>query len=420
MAASEEKVGIVKMAFVYTQNGEWYKAIEEYKKLLALDPDDPHVYNMMGDAYVKKNDDQDALDCYAKSRELYSAVGNFNKVGFIDKKIAKLNPDRMDVKHRRLQSGIGKTVEADVIAQEGKVDEALAKYQEMIAVEPSNYSYRDKLAALYLENAQVAEAAEQWGIIAQYHIDAGRLEQAQPYAARMAEVDPDSIETLRIQGLLALHKGDPAVTTEIHSKLAQMAYDRGEYEMAREALEHVVVVGSYAMKILRVKILVALKQIKEAREKLDAMLKENPSDEGVLEQILTLEESEKDWGAASAHVQALLERRPDDPKVMNRAARIFLQTAHHAEATELYMRLADHVLKDGHMEGALNYYDSILAYRPENIEALKHKAEIFLKMGRKTDVIATYKALQKIYNDKKMTAEALKVNAILSKLAGLR
>jgi tetratricopeptide (TPR) repeat protein len=420
MAASEEKVGIVKMAFVYTQNGEWYKAIEEYKKLLKLDPDDPHVYNMMGDAYVKKNDDQDALDCYARSRELYSTVGNFNKVGFIDKKIAKLNPDRMDVKHRRIQAGIGKTVEADVIAQEGKVDEALAKYQEMIAAEPGNYSYRDKLAALYLENAQVTEAAEQWAIIAQYHIDAGRLEQAQPYAARMAEVDPESLETLRIQGLLALHKGDPAHTTEVHSKLAQAAYDKGEYEMAREALEHVVVVGSYAMKLLRVKVLIALKQIREAREKLDAMLKENPSDEGVLDQILTLEEGEKDWNSAAAHVQALLERRPNDPKVMNRAARIFLQTARHVEATELYLRLADLVTKEGHLDGAVNYYESILAYRPDHVEALRRKAEVFLKQGKKADVIATYKVLQKAYNDKKMTAEALKVGAILSKLSGLR
>jgi len=420
MVNSEEKVGIVKMAFVYTQNGEWYKAIEEYKKLVLLDPEDPHVCNMMGDAYVKKNDDQDALNAYVRSRELYSALGNFNKVNSIDRKISKLNPDRMDVKHRHLQAGVTKTVEADVMALEGRLDEALAKYLDIIAAEPMNYSYRDKLAGLYLENAQVTEAAEQWKIIAEFHIDNGRMEQAAAYARKMSEVDPDSLDTLRLQGHLALTQGDTANTTEINSKLANLAYDMGEYEIAREALEHVVVVGNYPMKLLRVKVLIALKQTKEAREKLDGMLKENPTDEGVLDLLLTLEEQEKDWSSAQSHVQALLEKRPDDLKVMGRAARIFLQTAHHVEATELYLRLAEGAVKESNLEGAFNYYECILAYRPDNTDALKKKAELFLKQGKKQEVVATYKILQKVFNDKKMTADALKVGAILAKLSGLR
>ena len=47
---TDDKAMIVKMAFLYVQGGEWYKAIEEYKKLLSMDPQDGHVYNMMGDA----------------------------------------------------------------------------------------------------------------------------------------------------------------------------------------------------------------------------------------------------------------------------------------------------------------------------------------------------------------------------------
>ena len=61
---SEDKNIIVKMAYLYVQSGEWYKAVEEYKKLLAMDPEDAHVFNMMGDAYAKKEDDQDSFDAY--------------------------------------------------------------------------------------------------------------------------------------------------------------------------------------------------------------------------------------------------------------------------------------------------------------------------------------------------------------------
>src|SRR5579863_7344771 len=100
--AEEDKAMIVKMAFLYVQSGEWYKAIEEYKKLLQMDHYDPHVYNMMGDAYAKKNDDKDAFGAYQESRELYAKMGNLNKVAAIDKKVAKLSPDRMDPQQRRL------------------------------------------------------------------------------------------------------------------------------------------------------------------------------------------------------------------------------------------------------------------------------------------------------------------------------
>jgi tetratricopeptide (TPR) repeat protein len=35
------------MAYIYFQEGRWDKAIEEYKKLLALDPEDINTHNML-------------------------------------------------------------------------------------------------------------------------------------------------------------------------------------------------------------------------------------------------------------------------------------------------------------------------------------------------------------------------------------
>jgi tetratricopeptide (TPR) repeat protein len=129
---SDEKQMIVKLAFVYTQNGDWYKAIEEYRKILALEPDNPAMYSSIGDAYSRKGDDQDALDAYWKARELYSAQCNSAKVSLIEKKLAKLNVDRLDPKHRGVIRTLQKTAEADQMAQEGHLEEALALYRQMI------------------------------------------------------------------------------------------------------------------------------------------------------------------------------------------------------------------------------------------------------------------------------------------------
>ena len=88
---ADDKAIIVKMAFLYVQGGEWYKAIDEYKKLLAFDPEDAHVHNMMGDAYAKKEDHAEAFQSYLKSKEIYEHQGHSSKLASIDKKIAKLS-----------------------------------------------------------------------------------------------------------------------------------------------------------------------------------------------------------------------------------------------------------------------------------------------------------------------------------------
>src|SRR5260221_6840008 len=95
---ADDKAMHVKMVFVHVQNGEWYKAIEEYKKILALDPYDPHVYNMMGDAYARKKDDKESFEAYLKSRELYDKLGNLEKVASVERKIAKLSTSNLETK----------------------------------------------------------------------------------------------------------------------------------------------------------------------------------------------------------------------------------------------------------------------------------------------------------------------------------
>src|SRR5258708_3046358 len=123
---AEDKAMHVKMAFLYIQSGEWYKAVEEYKILLKEDPYDPHVYNMMGDAYAKKKDDKKAFESYLESRELYTKLGNMQKVSNIDKKISKLSSDKMDIKQRQQLTSFTKSQEAENLATEGKLEEAVA------------------------------------------------------------------------------------------------------------------------------------------------------------------------------------------------------------------------------------------------------------------------------------------------------
>ncbi len=417
---SEDKAMIVKMAFLYVQNEEWYKAIEEYKKLLQMDHYDPHIYNMMGDAYAKKKDDKEAFEAYQESRELYSKLGNTAKVSAIDKKIAKLSADRMDPQAKRLFLTITKSQEAEQLAAAGDFDQAVAHYQQLIAAEPINFTYREKLAGLFLDNAHVSEAVAQLKAIADIHLSEGRVDAAQEYAGKISLIDPEGIDTLRLLAVLAKKKGDLEGAAKHYGKLAQLAFDAGQPEEAKGALDEAAQAGRADLKPLLAKVLLALKKPVEAKQQLEALLKENPGDEALVEQLLSLSEETKDWNGAHAHITALLQKRPGEAKLQPRLARILLQVGKRAEALQIYLNLALGALKDNKLDAAFTYFDSILALEPDNIDVLKKKAEIYLKLGKKQEVIDAYKKLQAVFTQKKMAEEAKRVGLILTKLAGLK
>jgi tetratricopeptide (TPR) repeat protein len=416
----DDKAMIVKMAFLYVQSEEWYKAIEEYKKLLALDPLDGHVHNMMGDAYAKKKDDADALQAYLKSKEIYETQGQSNKIASIERKISKLSPERMDIKQKQFFLSITKTQEAEHLAAEGNLDAAVAFYQQLIAAEPINFSYREKLSNLFLENAMVSEAAAQLKAIADIHLAEGRLDMAQNYAGKISLIDPEGIDTLRLLAELAKQKGDSEAAAKHNAKLAQRAFDAGQYEEAKNAIEAATQAGRGDLKLLLAKTFMALKKTAEAKQQLEAIFKENPDDEALLDQLLSLSEETKDWNGAYHHIQILLQRHPDDPKLQPRLARILLQVGKRPEALQIYSNLAQAALKENKTDAAFGYFDSILALEPDNIEVLKKKAEIYLKLGKKQEVIDIYKKLQAVFTQKKMVEEAKKVGLILSRLSGLK
>ena|GEM_PF-1345698 len=416
---SDEKQNIIKLAFVYTQNGEWYKAIEEYRKILQSEPDNAALLNSIGDAFGRKGDDQDALDSYWHARGIFMAQGNTAKVGSIEKKVAKLNADRMDAKHKALVRTLQKTSEADQMVQEGRFDEALGLYRQMIEAEPSNHSYREKLAAIFLENAQVSEAADEFRAIAQAHLEAGHVEPAKLYLAKSAEIDGDSPAQVRLECFLAESAGDTAKLGELMERLAQSEHQSGRHELALEAAKKAQAAGRGGLDMVIANSQLALKQYPEARAAFQKLHDANPSDDSLLEPLLTLDEQAKDWASAVGRVNQLLARKGDDPGLLNRAARIHLQAGKSPEAAQIYLKLAGGAFKEGKFDAVLNYFSSILAFQPDNVEILKKKAEILFKMGKRPETIAAYKELEKTLTHKKLTDEARKIAMLVNKIQSL-
>src|SRR5260221_13228387 len=102
--AGGDKKNIVKMAYIYFQEGRWDKAIEEYKKIIALDPEDINYHNMMGDVYVKKGSMREAYDEYIKVSAEFSTRGATDKAAIVNKKIAALDASTLPAEAQKKQN----------------------------------------------------------------------------------------------------------------------------------------------------------------------------------------------------------------------------------------------------------------------------------------------------------------------------
>ena len=84
------------MAYIYSQEGRWDKAIAEYRKLLNLDPNDFNVHNMLGDVYVKKTEFQEAFASYILCSDAYIKMGQTEKATVVYRKLSRLDPSKLE------------------------------------------------------------------------------------------------------------------------------------------------------------------------------------------------------------------------------------------------------------------------------------------------------------------------------------
>ena len=93
MSPTYDKRLLLKSAYNYAQSSQWDKALDEYRRISKLFPDDANVYSMIADLLMKKNDPAGAMGSHLEAARQFKLLGND------DKELASLR------KAQRVQSG---------------------------------------------------------------------------------------------------------------------------------------------------------------------------------------------------------------------------------------------------------------------------------------------------------------------------
>jgi tetratricopeptide (TPR) repeat protein len=121
MADQEEKRIIVKVAYNYFQSGNWDRALDEYKKLIAIDPMDFLVHNMMAEIHTRRGDKTEAVREYLHAASLLRATNNMEKALLAYGRVLKLDPQHQEAREKTEEIVRTRLVEADEYLRRGSL-----------------------------------------------------------------------------------------------------------------------------------------------------------------------------------------------------------------------------------------------------------------------------------------------------------
>ncbi len=96
----EEKALYVKLAYQYYQNKDYKRAINLYQQLAEAEKEDFNILNMLGDAYLKAEMKEKAIDVYINGISILESKGQLNKIIKLCKKVIKIFPDDSRLKNK--------------------------------------------------------------------------------------------------------------------------------------------------------------------------------------------------------------------------------------------------------------------------------------------------------------------------------
>src|SRR5690349_9253457 len=244
-----DKAKVLKAAEKFLSQGKINAAIKEYRQIVDNDTDDLTTLNMLGDLYVRSSKNEEAVKCFERIADHYSAQEFNLKAIAMYKKIERLRPrdpvialkladlyaNQNLVHDARAQY----LVVADACTKSGDNKRALDILHKIADLDPNNTEIRLKLADGYLKENMRRESAAAFVQAANRFHQIGSHDQALDAYNKALQLVRDDREALR--GMLETHiaRGTAFEAAEVLERVVETREDDKELVsmLARAHLE---------------------------------------------------------------------------------------------------------------------------------------------------------------------------------------
>ncbi len=214
----------------YIQKGQIDKAIEEYERVLRIDPKDYKIRQKLGDLYLRKGKKNEAINQYLNVADIYIKDGFYLKAIAIYRQILRTDPQKLDIyeKLAELYKKQGLNVDAisqlralaEIYEKQKNLQEAIATWEKIISYDPENIFYRGKIVEFYLKQGLASRAAE-------------KLEQSIDYLKSKGRMED-------VERLMSHFPGIIQEDKELSVKIINSLYESGKYNDAIQKIDSVL------------------------------------------------------------------------------------------------------------------------------------------------------------------------------------
>ncbi|MBV8516844.1 MAG: tetratricopeptide repeat protein [Acidobacteria bacterium] len=349
MAVQRDKV--IASAEKLVAKGKIEPAIKEYERLLEDNPNDVNTLNRIGDLWVRINRNDEAVKVFSKIAEHYSKDGFFLKAIAIYKKINKLDPSKLDIYARLadLYAKQGLAMEAksqyqvlaDYYLKHGDPSNALAIYRKISELDPNSINVHVKLADLYSQNNQTAEALKEYDRVGRMLLKRGMLDEAVQVFRKALKIDAKNTDLV-----------DSLVTALLEAK---------DYDNARQIVE--------------------------------AALEANANHPRLLATLGRIQLGKGDSSAARATLERALSADANDPAVREALGELYLKQNDADRALEMIAPLAEKALARGERGAAIEMLNRILRVDSGNTATLERLVALYVRLNEETNILASMNSL---------------------------
>src|SRR5579871_753062 len=380
--AGGDKKNIVKMAYIYFQEGRWDKAIEEYKKLIALDPEDINTHNMLGDVYVKKGSSREAFEEYMKVSVDFSSRGQTDKAVIVNKKIAALDASLLPAEAQKKQNLIKQTLKAETAMEQGDMDVAIEALTEVLKLDTENLAAFYKLGELYEKKGQVAEAVKHYQMLGGAFLKNRLFKKAQEVFQKVVLLDPNNIEARVNLAQIHTKQGSESDAKKEYLNAAEQALNSGDLENANAYAAKAVELKSIEAHYVLGMVLFKKQKLSEAKAEFESLLRFKVNHVGALINLgrVMLELGQPD--KAAENIQKALKLEKDNLAVVEAWVEVCLKKGDKQEAiTNLGILVDRYAAKNDYAKTAefaralLSLDDNSLTAHSKLSEALKQSGD---------------------------------------------
>ncbi len=388
--AAGDKKNIVKMAYIYFQEGRWDKAIEEYRKLLLLDPEDINTHNMLGDVYVKKGSVREAFEEYIKVSNDFSTRGQADKAIIVNKKIASLDTAQLSPDGQKQQSLIRETIRAESAMESGDVDAAIEALSEVAKLDKDNLAAYSKLGELYEKKGLAQEAVKAYLLVADSFFKNRLFKKAQEIYQKVVQIQPTNLDARSNLAQIFMKQGSEGDAKKEFLVLAELALSTGDLERAQQNAARAIELKSIEAHYVQGVILFKKQQFSEAKTELENLLRFKVNHVAALSYLARVHMEQNQLDKANETIQRALKSEKDNPMVLEAQGELAMKRGSKLEATQAFKTLLERAEAKSDFVKALDYARFLVSLDENSVMAVGKLGEMLKAVGDKKEASNTF------------------------------